>query len=636
MHMEHQGLNILHYRRFKTTEVQIGTVALGGNNPIVVQSMTTSDTMNTEAVVEEIIRIVEAGGKLVRLTTPSSKEAAHLAEIKRKLTEKDIHVPLVADVHFTPNAALVAAGIVEKVRINPGNFAEKRGTNNETNAVEAIREKLVPLLEICKQKNVALRIGTNHGSLSERIMNLYGDTPRGMVESAMEYIRICAEENFHNLVVSMKSSNPMVMIHAYRLLVTEMQKEDFAYPLHLGVTEAGDGEDGRIKSALGIGTLLEDGIGDTIRVSLTEPAENEIPVGNTIVNRFINRFKSSYSYYVSPINPFDYTKRISKELVNIGGNNLPVVVHDFSNRDKIKPASLYPIGYRYDKNLDKWHIQDRASDFIYLGDNTLDFNPPGHLGIIQNLKTWKQYSTNKTNYYPVCQVSELTNFIVETNFFVALNEHNLQDFLNIRNSIIYRNSILIYEANYENAVSSSRWLFQKLTEHGLANPVLFSTSPKNQNADDYRINTAIDIGALLIDGMGDGIYIRKNNLSLNDLNSAAFGILQATRTRISKTEYISCPSCGRTLFDLQETTAKIKASTQHLKGLKIGIMGCIVNGPGEMADADYGYVGSGPGKINLYKSKEVIKRNIPHNEAVDELIKIIKENGDWIENEQKS
>jgi (E)-4-hydroxy-3-methylbut-2-enyl-diphosphate synthase len=636
MFMENHGFNILNYHRFSTSEVKIGDVALGGNHPIVVQSMTTSDTMNTEAVVDEIIRIFKAGGKIVRLTTPSVKEATHLAIIKKELNRKGVYVPLVADVHFTPNAALIAAGIVEKVRINPGNFAEKRDDTTNEKAQENIRQKLLPLIHICKKNNVAMRIGTNHGSLSERMMNKYGDTPKGMVESAMEYIRICAQEDFHNLVISMKSSNPMVMIQAYRLLVSTMHNEGFAYPLHLGVTEAGDGEDGRIKSALGIGTLLEDGIGDTIRVSLTEPAEHEIPVGKTILKRFENRINTSYSLYAPFYNPFEYTKRTTHNSLGIGGKNYPVIIHDFSARDKISIASLYPVGYKYDDQNDKWLTQERAADFLYIGNINLDFEPPGNIGILQNLETWLTCGANKSNHYPLCTISELTNFVVETKFFVKIDEQNINDFLKINDTIIYRNSILIYEPNEDTPVYSSRYLFQKLAEHNLKNPVIICSSTKTQEPDDYRINTTIDIGSILIDGMGDGMFVQRNNISLNELNNTAFGILQATRTRVSKTEYISCPSCGRTLFDLQETTAKIKASTQHLKGLKIGIMGCIVNGPGEMADADYGYVGSGPGKINLYKSKEVIKRNIPHNEAVDELIKIIKENGDWIENEQKS
>jgi (E)-4-hydroxy-3-methylbut-2-enyl-diphosphate synthase len=643
------------YQRLLTREVKIGDLLLGNNHPIRVQSMTTTDTMDTIGTVEQSIRMIEAGCELVRITAPSINEAKNLENIKAELRKRGYATPLVADIHFTPNAAEVAARIVEKVRINPGNFADKKKfeeieyTDSAYNAeLERIRERFIPLVNICKEYGTAMRIGTNHGSLSDRIMSRYGDTAHGMVESALEFLRICEAENFYNIVLSMKSSNPQVMVQAYRLLIARMNAEGMNYPLHLGVTEAGEGEDGRIKSAEGIGTLLEDGIGDTVRVSLTEDPEFEIPVAKALVSRYNERAKhasiTSLNHPLTihstntielpvveglPYSPFAYSRRTSNAVQNIGGDKVPVVIADYSKHEKITAASLYPVGYNYQINLDKWNISDLACDYILAGDNTIDFEIPGTLGIIQNYQTWKANKAAERRY-PLVEVnnlSEVDSWHPTLNFISA----DATDFLNLDLLKIPANSILILHTSNIHAMPSLRRAFIRLAEEKLNIPVIVERNYNCSN-DEYQLFASTDIGGLLLDGMGDGICLRANGTaSPQMINNLSFGILQAARTRISKTEYISCPSCGRTLFDLQETTAKIRTRTSHLKGIKIGIMGCIVNGPGEMADADYGYVGSGVGKITLYKGKEVITKNIQSEGAVDALIDLIKEHGDWVE-----
>lgn len=633
--------SITSYSRFNTNEVRVGDVIIGGNNAVVLQSMTTADTMDTEKVVEECIRIIDAGGELVRLTTPSIKEAEHLEIIKQELAKRGYDTPLVADVHFTPNAAEVAALKVEKVRINPGNYAEKKiksgGEYSEIEygeALEKLTSRFLPLLELCKKHKRAIRIGTNHGSLSDRILSKYGDTPQGMVESAMEFIRICAAQNFHDIVVSMKASNPIVMVQAYRLLVATMTEEGFNYPLHLGVTEAGDGEDGRIKSAIGIGALLEDGLGDTIRVSLTEPAEHEIPVAKKIIQRYEKSQRSTYSDYDLFYSPYEYNKRKSINISNIGSNHVPIVIHNLSSREQIKEASLFPFGYRYLTKEDKWNVTDSACDYIYVGSQIISFELPGALGVIQDFTFWKTNSINKTQHFPLIEVGEIdliSNDESSTFIFVVVKHNELKLLNTISAHPLSNLFIVVFKSDSASAVYSTRVLFAEMHTLNLENPVVLFNNQETSDAEAFQINSAIETGALLLDGFGDGIMLEAENIPSQQLNSTAFGILQATRTRISKTEYISCPSCGRTLFDLQETTARIKEQTQHLKGIKIGIMGCIVNGPGEMADADYGYVGSGIGKINLYKAKEIIKRNIPTEKAVDELVELIKASGDWVE-----
>lgn len=636
------------YSRFKTREVMIGKFGFGGNNPIRLQSMTTTDTMHTIATVEQSIRMIKAGCELVRITAPSKNEAENLQNIKNELRSAGYDTPLVADIHFTPNAAEIAARIVEKVRVNPGNYADKKKfeeieyTQAAYDAELArIKTKFTPLVKICKENHTAMRIGTNHGSLSDRIMSFYGDSPLGMVESAMEFLRICRDEDYHEIVLSMKASNTQVMVQAYRLLNAKMIKEGMNYPLHLGVTEAGDGEDGRIKSAVGIGTLLEDGLGDTLRVSLTEDPEFEIPVAAELANRYKNRDHALFVIHDSPLteaeidelyNPFDYARRNTKEVVNIGGKNVPRVLADFSKNEKISAANLFAVGYNYSVNLDKWNLTDQACDYVYIGDNHLDFEIPGTLGIIQNSETWKKFDSH-TRHYPLFCGDEFfrsDKTHEQLNFVSADHKTLTAEF--ISNIKAINNVVLVFDTFHAHAMADLRLMFLLLKKHGCETPVMIKRNYTKLSDEQFQLYASTDAGALFLDGFGDGLWLKPIECSNPQLtNRTAFGILQATRTRISKTEYISCPSCGRTLFDLQETTQKIRSVTDHLKGIKIGIMGCIVNGPGEMADADYGYVGVGVGKISLYKGKEVVKKNVPTEKAVDELIELIKENGDWVE-----
>lgn len=615
---------------------------MGGNNPIRIQSMTTLDTMDTAGSVEQTIRMVNAGCEYVRITAPSVKEARNLENIKNELRKRGYTVPLVADIHFTPNAAELAARIVEKVRINPGNYADKKRfeTIEYTEAsyqaeLDRIREKFLPLIRICKEYGTAMRIGTNHGSLSDRIMSRFGDSPLGMVESALEFLRICEDESFYNIVLSMKSSNPQVMVQAYRLLVQKLDEQGLKpYPLHLGVTEAGDGEDGRIKSSVGIGTLLEDGLGDTIRVSLTEEPEAEVPVAMELGRRYDSRkgHDPIPPVTVYPIAPFEYNKRKTRSVQNVGGDhNVPRVIADLSGKETITPASLFALGYQYSVPLDKWNITDVACDFVYLGDRTADFEIPGTLGLVYDYQTWLTRKHNPRSY-PMLRADEYAqnresspslNFVYV--FIDDINESFLQKLKNDASVV------LILDTKNQHAMAEQRRVFVDLINAHCDVPVIITRTYNNVSEEQFKLYAATDVGGLLVDGLGDGVFLKNISCSHKTVNLTAFNILQATRTRISKTEYISCPSCGRTLFDLQETTERIRSVTSHLKGLKIGIMGCIVNGPGEMADADYGYVGSGPGRITLYKGKEVVRRNVPTAEAVDELINLIREHGDWME-----
>ncbi len=636
------------YQRRKTSTVKIGDLYIGSDFPIIPQSMTTTDTMDTQKSVEQIIRMVDAGCQLVRLTAPSLKEAQNLAEIKKALNAKGVKVPLVADIHFTPNAAELAARIVEKVRVNPGNYADKKKFDviDYTDAeyqeeIDRIREKFVPLIKICKEYGTALRIGTNHGSLSDRIMSRYGDTAHGMVESAMEFLRIAEDENFHNIVLSMKSSNPQVMVQAYRLLVKTMHNNNMYYPLHLGVTEAGDGDDGRIKSALGIGALLEDGIGDTIRVSLTEDPEFEVPVAKKLIARYTQIEQTNYpqlNFNIAENNnwsAFDYKRRETNEVYNLGAHQVPRVIANFSNNENLMAEDLKPIGHIYDAQLDKWHMNDIGADFIYLGDKKANFMLPMGLKAIYNAQSWNLV-IDKTNAFPLFTSADLlqnnhSKANSSTLNFVHLSVNELtEELLQTANQM--KNVVFILESNLANPMTDLRASFFKLNDWNIKNPVLLTHNyQKESDEEQFMLHCSTDFGALLIDGFADGLMFKANSIKTERMNQIAFGILQAARTRISKTEYISCPSCGRTLFDLQETTAMIRKRTDHLKGVKIAIMGCIVNGPGEMADADYGYVGSGVDKITLYKGKEVVKRNIASDNAVNELIELIKENGDWVE-----
>ena len=631
------------YSRWKTREVLIGDVSLGGDNPIRVQSMTTTDTMDTKRTVEQSIRMIDAGCEYVRITAPGRKEAENLQNIKDQLLKKGYNTPLIADIHFTPKAAEVAARIVQKVRINPGNYADRKKfkyieyTDEQYNLeIERIQNRFLPLVKVCKEYGTAMRIGTNHGSLSDRILSRYGDTPIGMVESAMEFLRICENENYHQIVLSMKASNPIVMVEAYRLLVHRMIKERMNYPLHLGVTEAGEGEDGRIKSALGIGTLLEDGLGDTIRVSLTEEPEHEIPVAKKIVGRYSDRSNHNKieEVNINPINPFDYNLRETRQILNIGGQNVPRVICDLRLLDEVSINTLTEIGYTYFKESDKWGIGDFACDYIDIGRKEIDFKIPGTLGVIQDYSVWRH--SKKNQHYPLLNIEQYLN---EKNIHPKLNFLNIK-ISDMSDKIISKiqadsSLILIIDTCNSHGLAEQRSIFIKLINAQSDIPVIIGRSYGDLSVLDLQLYSSTDIGGLFIDGLGDGLYLRFGNdkampPSLSDFNRASFGILQATRTRITKTEYISCPSCGRTLFDLQEVTARIRSKTQHLKGLKIGVMGCIVNGPGEMADADYGYVGTGVGKISLYKKHTIIKKDVPMNQADEALIDLIKENGDWI------
>lgn len=592
-------VNQFKYSCRPSSEVQIGEVKLGGCNTVKVQSMANTDTNDIEGSVEQCLKIVGAGADIVRFTTQGTREAESLKQIHDKLRDLGNTTPLVADIHFNPNAADAAAQYVEKVRINPGNYVKSikgHDTSDYTDEefqteYQRIRERFIPFLDICKKHNTAIRIGVNHGSLSERMMNRYGDTPRGMVESCMEFLKICREQDFHNVVISMKTSNTVMMVHVVRLLVDEMEAADLHYPLHLGVTEAGDGEDGRVKSAVGIGSLLADGIGDTIRVSLSEDPELEVPVGRALVAYTRQRRDAEAINAVesSKLNRYEYNRRKTTPVGNIGGENAPVVVVNKDGGFATLPDYLL--------------IENK----IKASDGTL-------YDIFDNAEflAKESFDSNKV-FVRMC--------------FSDINEVTISK-LNATS-----NAIVLLSSSANNAISEQRAFFHTLLEADCKTPVILERKYSETIMEQLQIKAAIDMGALLIDGFGDGVFISNDakEISIEQVNSLAFALLQATRTRISKTEYVSCPSCGRTMFNLQTVIARIKARTDHLKGLKIGIMGCIVNGPGEMADADYGYVGAGRGKVSLYKKKECVERNIPEDEAVDRLIDLIKTHGDWHE-----
>lgn len=643
------------YKRRETISVNIGGIPMGSAYPIRVQSMTTVDTMDTMGSVEEVIRMVESGCEYVRITAPSVKEAQNLENIRNELRKRGISVPLVADIHFTPNAAELAARIVEKVRINPGNYADRKrfeiiDYTDESYAaeLERIRDKFIPLIKICKYYGTAMRIGTNHGSLSDRILSRYGDTPLGMVESALEFLRICEEHDYFNIVLSMKSSNTQVMVEAYRLLVQRLNEEGLKpYPLHLGVTEAGEAEDGRIKSAVGIGTLLEDGLGDTVRVSLTEAPENEAPVARDLIERYTNRsaHQPIPEISTSPINPFQYHRRETAEISNWGGLNVPRVIADYSAITVDNHEDLRSIGHFFLPIPDKWRMNDQGADYIYSGKTPIPFMLPNGLKEIMDLSEWSKQD-DLLNKFPLWTVQEWLQYdkkqISPVLNFVKGDIHSFTETIctELKSA---SNVILIVSSENDHAMPELRRLFFRFIETGLTLPVVIQRNYSSTVTEPLPLYAATDVGGLLIDGLGDGILLspvfdnkedKSEQLALySTYNSIAFGILQAARTRMSKTEYISCPSCGRTLFDLQETTAMIRKHTEHLKGLKIGIMGCIVNGPGEMADADYGYVGMGKDKIALYRGQNVVKRSVTAAKAVDELIELIREDGRWIEPE---
>ena len=635
------------YLRRSSRKVMVGDLALGGDAPIRIQSMTTTNTQDVESSVEQCISMISVGSELVRLTAPSIKDADALEQIVGGLREQGYETPVVADIHFTPNAALRAADFVEKVRVNPGNYADKKKFDHHeytdesyAQELERIKEKFTPLVLKCKKLKRVIRIGTNHGSLSDRITSRYGDTPLGMVESALEFLRIAEEFEFYEMVISMKSSNTIVMIQAYRLLVKRMKEEGMDYPLHLGVTEAGDGEDGRIKSAIGIGTLLEDGIGDTIRVSLTEPPEAEIPVARILVDRYKDRQTQEGTPDIEPvpisINPFNYSRRDTNEVGKIGGNSVPVVVQTLLKNVEITKTNLLGVGYRYSTVDDKWNILDNACDGVFTGSQVIQFKLPGTLMVLMNGEDWEMKARGiegAERHYPVWSVEEWNERKISQEkgvvHFIRAERKDLTQ--NLIDSLSRPDIVLILETSQINAMLDLRTSIMKLDEMSSRVPVLLRRTIDGVDKEQFTLFQSIDLGGVLIDGLGDGVWVEGEEVSLVDRNNLAFGILQATRTRISKTEYISCPSCGRTLFDLEETTAKIRNATSHLKGLKIGIMGCIVNGPGEMADADYGYVGTGPGKITLYREKVVVKKNVSEEEGVKALIELIKSEGDWLE-----
>ncbi len=640
------------YSRRLSREVYIGDLPMGGLHPIRVQSMTTIDTMDTKGSVAQTIRMVEAGCEYVRITAPSLKEAQNLGEIKKELRLRGYNVPLIADIHFTPNAAELAARLVEKVRINPGNYVDKKKfeiveyTDAQYQAeLERIRERFVPLIKICKEYGTAMRIGTNHGSLSDRIMSRYGDTPIGMVESALEFLRICEENQYYNIVLSMKASNTQVMVQAYRLLVQKLEEESLQpYPLHLGVTEAGDGEDGRIKSAVGIGTLLEDGLGDTVRVSLTEEPEAEAPVAASLINRYNNRagHKPIQPLEQIPIDPFSYHRRNTRQVENFGGSQVPRVVADFSRVVDVEMKDLKGIGHFYLPEPDKWKMNDLGADYLYSGDRPVSFMLPNGLREILNFSVWQKHGDQK-NTYPLFSAAQYLQYQQHGHPEINLVRLNAAETYPALLPLLRQDKtvVILLETDNKHALAELRRFYFRLIEREIAAPVIIHRSYSNLTADELQLYAATDVGGLLIDGLGDGVMLSLDRgeipspevlqQEVRTLNNLSFGILQAARTRMTKTEYISCPSCGRTLFDLQETTAMIRQRTDHLKGVKIGIMGCIVNGPGEMADADYGYVGSGKGKITLYRGQEVVKRNVPSENAVDKLIELIREDGRWLE-----
>ncbi len=653
------ALSHFSYRRILSREVYIGEVPLGGNNPIRVQSMTTTDTMDTLGTVEQSIRMVEAGCEYVRITAPSKKEAHNLAEIKKELRRRGYRVPLVADIHYTPNAAEIAARIVEKVRVNPGNYADKKRfqelsfTDESYQAeLERIHERFSPLVKICKEEGTAMRIGTNHGSLSDRIMSRYGDTPTGMVESAMEFVRICEDHNFYDIVISMKASNPQVMVQAYRLLMEQMIERDQVYPLHLGVTEAGEGEDGRVKSALGVATLLMDGIGDTVRVSLTEEPEYEMPVAQFLINHFVEQAqKMRHSKEIPieqiqlPFEPYSFERRKTEKVLNIGADEVPRVVADIQHSSQ-QPGNLTEVGYTYIPALDKYTFSDTAVDWIYLGDQIPAFELPGGVKKIYHVNTWRMLK-NRKRAFPL--FPSLNEWLIEDEKsneanFVRISQHDLVSLIDHANQL--DKCVFILTAYQKIPTYEWRDIIYTLMKQGIRQPLLLDIAApetfdfyQDEHLPDHlqltrdamtQLYLSSNVSTLLVDGLIEGLWITEaHSIQVK----AAYSMLQLSRLRITKTEYISCPSCGRTLFDLQETTAKIRQRTEHLKGVKIGIMGCIVNGPGEMADADYGYVGVGPGKIALYRGKTIVEKAVKAEEAVDRLIDLIRADGKWIEPE---
>lgn len=609
-------MDLFNYHCRESSVVHIGALDMGGDNPVRIQSMTTTSTDDTEGSVAQAERIIKAGGELVRLTTQGVKEAENLKNINAGIRRDGFSTPLVADVHFNPRVADVAARYAEKVRINPGNYVDparkfvKHDYTDEEYASELkkIEERLVPFLDICKENHTAIRIGVNHGSLSDRIRNRYGDTPEGIVESCMEFLRICKKHDFGDVVISIKSSNTVVMVRSVRLLVDTMDKEDMHYPLHLGVTEAGEGEDGRIKSAVGIGALLADGIGDTIRVSLTEEPEAEIPVARHLVD-YIDRKAGHQLIPAETYEGFDWLRperRTTKPVDNIGGGNVPVVM--------------------VSENADNAARDEDASkaDYIYVGSNLPKERKEGKRYVV-DYQLYVQ-ADDKSQLYPIFPVTAMP-FVsmvqAKLKFLVLQFGTPADEYLACLKT--HPEIVVVCVSNHQNRLGSQRALVHEMMIAGVENPVVFAQMYRLNDTEEFQLEAAADMGALMIDGLCDGIWLMNDgDIAPSTIEGTAFGILQAGRLRTSKTEYISCPGCGRTLYDLRDTIKRIHEATKDMKGLKIGIMGCIVNGPGEMADADYGYVGAGPGKISLYKGKECVEHNIPEDEAVERLLRLIK------------
>lgn len=613
-------MDFFNYHRRPTIDVHIGNITMGGNHPVVLQTMTNTNTLDTDASVAQCERIIAAGAQLIRLTAQGVREAENLRNIKKQLRDKGYSTPLSADIHFNPRAAEAAAKIVEKVRINPGNFVDKQKTfaqleytdEEYLQELQKIRVKVVDFLNVCKEYGTAVRIGVNHGSLSDRIMSRYGDTPEGMVESCMEYLRIALDEGFTDIVISMKASNTLLMTKAVRLLVDRMDKEDIHFPLHLGVTEAGNGEDGRIKSAVGIGALLSDGLGDTVRVSLSEDPEAEIPVARKLVDYVLQRqgHPKIEGKIFEGFDPFSTDRRNTSAVRNIGGDFVPVVISD---RSQTKDMTIHS------------HF---IPDFIYVG-ASIPANFPKGMKAIVDYEGW----INEIDRFPLFTVqnmNEIPNSEASVNFLRISYPELSDEVMNMLKT--YPNVVAILTTNHVNGVGEQRAFFHALLNADCRVPVILQRHYAENDPEDIQVKGGADFGTVLLDGFGNGIMLSNvGAISPVDIDSYAFGILQAARVRTSKTEFISCPSCGRTLFDLQTTVALIKQHFSHLKHLKIGVMGCIVNGPGEMADADYGYVGAEHGKISLYKKKQLVEKNIPQEYAVERLVQLIKDNGDWVD-----
>ena len=594
--------DLFQYNRRQTTEVNVGSIRMGSNNPIRIQSMATTNTNDTEASVQQAIRIIQAGGELVRFTTQGTREAENMRNINAGIRERGFLTPIVADVHFNANVADVAARYAEKVRINPGNYVdparkfEKISYTDEEYAqeIKKIESRLVPLLDICKANHTALRIGVNHGSLSDRIRNRYGDTPQGIVESCMEFLRICRDNDFHDIVISIKSSNTVVMVQSVRLLVDAMDHEDMHYPLHLGVTEAGEGEDGRIKSAVGIGALLADGIGDTIRVSLSEEPEAEIPVAKHLAD-YITRRQGHMVVPAVKADAYDWlhpSRRKTVAVENIGGDFLPIVITS---------------------------KEGEKADYVYVGDKKPKAD--GRRYIVD----YNVYdgTANTFPIFPAQAMPFISAIKAPLKFLVLQFGTPAEEYLACLR--LHPEVVVVCVSNHQNKLACQRALVNEMMHAGVTNPVVFAQMYSLDDKETFQLDAAADMGALMMDGLTDGLWLMNNGTIADaDIEDTAFAILQAARLRSTRTEYISCPGCGRTLYNLQQTIARIKQATSHLKGLKIGIMGCIVNGPGEMADADYGYVGAGPGKVSLYRRQVCVEKNIPEEEAVTRLLQLIE------------